>query len=121
MSRKDLAQKTYESLVERYGCEECVSRGDNGCGTAFFPGYEFYFDDDGTPVQWEQYEWFSCGMAEARENRKKMRYGVKSFELAIEVALGKAPSNSARESAYGDIVRSAAAVAVAALERREDA
>lgn len=117
MSCKD----QYEKLVKKYGCEECSNRGNNGCGTAIFPGYEFYFNDDTTPAYWEQYEWFSCSMEEARKNREKEHYGVKAFELAIEVALGRAPSKGAQESAYGDIVRSAAAVAVALLERWEDA
>lgn len=115
---KSDAKEMHEYLVKKYECNRCEELGNNGCGTALFPGgYEFWFDDNSEPCDYEyHYDQFSQCLKEAKRNqRAKEQYGASAFEIALKVALSKAPSSKAKEDSYGDIVRSAAAVAVAAL------
>lgn len=115
----------FHRLQEFYGCKDCDDYGDNGCGCWQIGGYEFndvevdkngdvvagnpekFFDDDWTC-------WTLAMKDYAKELKEQKRKGTLVFVAAIEKALELAPDEQSAKDSYGDIVRSAAAVAVAA-------
>lgn len=104
-------EEFHERLKAFYGCSDCDEYGNNGCGCWRIGCFEFNGDD---------YERFDlkddCGHRPdtviAKEIIGEKEKGVHIFKAAIECALELAPNDEARANAYGDIVRSAAAVAV---------
>ena len=142
------ARDAYREYVQTCGCENCVNRGDNGCGIVFFPDRSvFRVPDEEEGV--EGWEWtmpavtqeigFCCTTKEDVERFKaedeqhkalaekkrefKAKTGLAVFELAIETALEKAPNGAVCGEAYGSIVRSAAAIAVSvnrSIESKEN-
>lgn len=104
----------HERLKGYFGCATCDLYGENGCGCWRIGGYEFNYGIDDEDPSCEPIACWRCGrlerMKELEELRRSQENGTLVFEAALKVALRHAPNGVAAQ-AYGDIVRSAAAVA----------
>ena len=123
MPRRDgeSADALYNRLQCFFGCNACEDYGDNGCGCWQLGGYEWNSEEKdgmGEPEEWVNEEW-SCPNIERKIDYEQMCAQRKSatlvFSAAIKEALRLCPGEKAKSDSYGDIVRSAAAVAVAAI------
>lgn len=114
MSPKDLL----EVLQKKYGCSRCDNYGNNGCGCSFIDG--LYFGGDGDDECWidSAGHEFECNYYNQQEHDQMQLHelerqaadGTLVFVAAIKAALKLMPINC-KPDVYGDIVRSAAAVA----------
>lgn len=99
----------HKRLLEKYGCENCSEYGNNGCGNWEIGGYRF--NDDGVePINADDWFW-QCH----RMHDSVCAASMTAFQDALDIAISFAPCKSVAQDCYGDIVRSAAAVAVAAI------
>ena len=107
------AKERYEDLVAAYGCNTCFERGNNGCGYAYLGVYEFEWGGEHDyPVSCRPNgAVWKCLKRLYKEEIERIENRTAYFAEALKTALHFAPQGCAKEC-YGDIVRSAAAVAV---------
>ena len=114
MSPQDLL----EALQKKYGCSRCDNYGNNGCGCSYIDGLCFGSDDNGKCWVDSAGHEFECDYYNQQEHdhmrllelERQVTDGTLVFVAAIKAALELMPINCKSE-VYGDIVRSAAAVA----------
>lgn len=116
----------HERLIELHGCRSCSEFGNNGCGSWQLDGIQFFVGGDGDlDESVECINASTCSKAERKAQeiaqaindqreleayREQAKNGTLVFSAAIKEALKLMPVGW-KTDCYGDIVRSAAAVA----------
>ena len=126
------AQRTDETngeylqrLQSLYGCESCKEFGNNGCGDGWIGFYEWTggYEDENGIESWckEKCPDWKCWRLEHeiefQSLKKQQEDSTLVFTTAISEALKLCPDEWRETPCYGDIVRSASAVAVAAMDK----